>query len=519
MAFKEKQKRQIFTKLVNIQNNISSLKLNIDENNIEYDINNLDFEIEKLQKDDKELRIKLVNRDEEIKNINNSIQGNIKEISILKKKIINEKSIYDNTLFKEFEIYKKETQRIKNKKEEFINNKQQILDEQENSYLKIFTQIENIKREIICLNKYLDEYVQNKIDVRETYLELLMKHNSEKKQLKNKMKEYNDSLEVINMDLNHNYNLVNNYDSFKYKINNDYYQWKEDVKNTKNQIITIFNDLGINIQKYLDNNDDSIFDIDIETEIEKINNPLYLSLDSTDKYTVYEIELYKRIKILKTHLKDILKDDFRQNTLDRYTKLDNDKDKWVIKIQELNTENKRIKSLKNELQNKMKGTKYIMEACSYLNVNKKDYIQKKSRKLELQSKIIPLSEESIQLQVIISELKKYIKNNDYPKDIIDSEKRCNDRKNIMSKRLIKKYEDNKQLFQEKIDSKIKENSELFITINNYKELDKLDNNDIDNDKVIKEEINNIQYKIGLFNKLKTYLKQEESIQKMYDSLL
>ena len=72
------------------------------------------------------------------------------------------------------------------------------------------------------------------------------------------------------MDLNHNYNLVNNYDSFKYKINNDYYQWKEDVKNTKNQIITMFNDLGINIQKYLDNNDDSIFDIDIETEIEKI---------------------------------------------------------------------------------------------------------------------------------------------------------------------------------------------------------------------------------------------------------
>ena len=86
----------------------------------------------------------------------------------------------------------------------------------------------------------------------------------------------------------------------------------------------------------------------------------------------------------------------------------------------------------------------------------------------------------------------------------------------MSKRLIKKYEDNKQIFQEKIDSKIKENSELFITINNYKELDKLDNN-IENDKVVKEEINNIQYKIGLFNKLKTYLKQEESIQKMYNS--
>ena len=47
----------------------------------------------------------------------------------------------------------------------------------------------------------------------------------------------------------------------------------------------------------------------------------------------------------------------------------------------------------------MKGTKYIMEACSYLNVNKKDYIQKKSRKLELQSKILPLSEESIRLEV------------------------------------------------------------------------------------------------------------------------
>ena len=62
--------------------------MNIDENNIEYDINNLDFEIEKLQKDDKELRIKLVNRDEEIKNINNSIQENIKEISILKKKLL-----------------------------------------------------------------------------------------------------------------------------------------------------------------------------------------------------------------------------------------------------------------------------------------------------------------------------------------------------------------------------------------------------------------------------------------------
>lgn len=517
MAFKEKQKRQIFTKLVNIQNNISSLKLNITENNIEYDINNLDFEIEELQKEEKELREKLVNRVEEIKKINTCIEENLKEISILKKKIINEKAIYDDTLFKEFEICRKETQRIKNKKEEFINNNQKILDEKENIYLQLFTQIENIKRDIICLNKYLDEYVQNKIDVRETYLELLMKHNTEKKKMKNTLKEYNDTLQKINTDLKHNYNLINNYDSFKYKINNDYYQWKEDVKNTKNQIITIFNDLGINIQKYLDNNDDTIFNIDVETEIEKINNPLYLSLDSTDKYTVYEIELYKRIKILKTHLRDILKDDFRQNTLDRYTKLDNDKDKWVSKIQELNIENKRIKNLKNELQNKMKGTKYIMDACSYLNVNKKDYIQKKSKKLELQNKILPLSEESIQIQVIISELKKCINNNDYPKDIIDSEKRCNDRKNIMSKRLIKKYEGNKQLFQEKIDSKIKENSELFITINNYKELDKLDNN-INNDKVIKEEINNIQYKIELFNKLKTYLKQEESIQKMYDSL-
>ena len=518
MAFKAKQKRQIFTKLVNIQNNISSVKSNITENNIEYDIDNLDVEIELLNKDDKNLKDKLVDRVEEIKNINSNIEQNIKDISVFKKHIINEDAIYDNTLFKEFEIHKKETQRITNKKAEFIDNKQKLLDEQETLYLQLFQKIETIKKEIICLNKYLDEYVQNKIDVRDTYLELLMKHNEEKKEMKKTLKEYNDITLQINDELEHNHNLVNNYDSFKYKINQDYYQWKEDIKNTKNQITTIFNDLGINIKKYLENNDDTIFNIDVETEIEKINDPLYLSSNSTNKYTIYEIELYKRIKILKTHLRDILKDDFRQNTLDRYTKLDNDKGKWMINIQQFNEKNKNIKGLKNDLLNKMKGTKYIMEACSYLNVNKKDYVHKKSTKLKLKNVLLPLSEEYIQINIIITELKKCINNNEFPKELIDSEKRCNERKSIMIKRLGDKYEKNKKILQIKIDTKIKENSELFITINNYKELDKLDNDDIENEKAIKEEINNIQYKIGLFTRLKNHLKQEESIQKIFDSI-
>ena len=511
MAFRLKQKTQINTKIKNLENQIYSIKNKLDENNIDFDENNLLQEIEELNIREKELNYKLNNKDEDKQLLEINIEENIITISNLKKNIIIEKNNYDKKNFDEESIYNNEIERINNKKKEFINNNSELLNKFEEEYLSLFNKIELNKKEINNINIFLKKFIKNKQDSRNSYVELMMKHNHIKKNLKNDIRNINIELNKINERNNYLNTLINNYDNLKYKINEENYQWLNDIKDTKDKIISIFNDLNIDIKIYLEQDENTIFDVDVESKLEKINDPLYLSNQSI--HSKYEIELYKRIKILKNHLKKLKTNDYRMNSKMRYISLDDDFKKWTIELKSNNIKIKDLQLKKQEINNKNNGTKYIMDACNFFNFNKEDYCSKKKRILDINEEQIKLKLQYDKIKLDVNNYKTIIKNKEYPKAIFTDEERCINRKKIILERLEKTFNKNKSSIENKIKNIINENSKIY---NQIEELNKLENNT--NEKDLLEEKESILF---VYNLKKEFVKLKETLnnlREVYNSI-
>ena len=508
MAFRQKQINQIRNKLLNSQSKIENITKKLNDNSIEFDKENLEEEIQLLKQEDEKLVGESKDKKKEIENLHQNIKDNHEDITTYKKKIIIEKNNYDNTYNKESKVYKNEINRIKTNMNAFLENKQKLLDDYLEKKIKIFNDLESKKNEIINIKNYLTKYNESKIEVRNSYVELMMIHNKEKKQLHKEHKQLNDELDKLNSDINRNDTLINNYNTYKFKINKEHYEWKEDINKTNEQIISLFKDLNLDVSTYVENN-----------ELNKID--ILNELSNNSSYSDYEKQIIKRIDILVKYLNDIQESDIRKDTLSRYNSLEKDYNNWKKKRSLLNENKKQLISKINILKEKQKGTKYIMNACNQLNVNKEEYIFKKKRIEELKIKIkeIEILYNDINDKVDIE--KEIIDNKKYPENYLIEEKRCEQRKTIILERIEKKYIKNKAELELKIDNKLKENNEISTILSVYEEMDVIENENSDfNDleSKLKEEREDIAFKICLKSELLKLIKIEEQFKNILDKI-
>ena len=440
------------------------------------------------------------------KNKINSLNSQITDIQQLinkyKQKIKNIQLEKDNVLRREKSILDTELLRIGNKKEEQIEKIKLDIAIMENELHTLLNKERELEYTIKDGKEYIKTFKYNRAKLRYLHINQINNKHKAHKQLLEVKRELELQIVNLNSHITELQNKINNYDTSRYAINQDYYNWKKDNKLCEDIISSLNKDLTYIINNSLQsanliqtqtiNYDNE--EIDIINTMLDINDLIVYSLKQCNlPLSTINDEMLSNTKLCPTLLSilelqqnklpyndtqicndiisklnryqqtlslyETLKDDIRQNTNDRYSKLKLERKKNLKRIGKLE---KMVNKFQTELDKTLVFKKEKIVALE-LNNDEQKYNETQSliskSSIELERIITDSANVQNALTVLEEELNTLV-TEELPENLLNDKSRCISRWEKVQKRCEDKYDSECNDIAETIQLKFKELSTL-----------------------------------------------------------
>jgi len=265
-------------------------------------------------------------------------QKDIKSKKVLIKSLLMEK---ESILSREKSILDKELLRIENKnKEEEETNKNQLL-ETINSLHNLL----NTERELEMIIQEKEDYIKtfkyNRAKLRQLHIEKINKQHEEHKKRQTIKLELEYQLLGLQGQINEVQKNINDYEVSRHNINQDYYNWKNEIKITQDMILPLQKEIKTwiisNNMNSMNNMNNDISNIDentvwttnFVTSLEPLLQNIDNSLNNIDLNSNFDINIDSNFDMTKLPrlqqllvIWDNLESDLRKDTSSRYARLE-----------------------------------------------------------------------------------------------------------------------------------------------------------------------------------------------------